>query len=713
MDRITLEEAISILDTLYEEGQDCILPNELAAILGFDLGVPVPDLKYDALRRELAKIAPDSCVFAMPTASKVAVAKKVKHDPPMTSISKAGHENRAEQEQMLFKWLNDCLPSHNLPVFDLDEKEVSGRKELARRYNGKIVTYPRDYFYQSYKLDGVALALYYENGNLVRAGLRPRDGINGEDVTEQVKYVSGIKQSLGEPVTCSIRGEIICRLSDFEEVQKELAALGEALRANPRNHAAGGIRQFKEPKKVEMMRLSFVAHSIEGLANPTYKTEIERAKYCSKILGIPYVQIRSFNFYELQDMENNAKNLDYEVDGIVVGVNNLDEQEQLGRSGDPKTGNPKGKIAWKFSEQSADAEIKAIEWNTGRTGSVKPVAIFDSVRLAGTNVGRATLHNLGFIFRNKIDVGTTIKVIKAGKIIPKVIGVVSGQAAIQSYPEKCPSCGGKTNISHTPASGSQEEMFELLCNNKGCPAQNVSSLCHYLATLGVLGLGESRVTALALGGAVKTFSDFYKLDVEKCKACGLSERQSLLALASIYMIASPDKFEDDELVEVIKKVRASKITVPLWKLFAAFGIESAGKSCGKALVDHFGSFEMIRKASINALSEVGDVGEKTACLVHDYLYENAKEIDMLLEFIEPELPRVGKLTGRKFVLTGGFPEGKRHWEQAIEEQGGKCSGSVSSSTDYVVEGEDAGSKVDKAKKLGIPLISLDQLKKML
>jgi DNA ligase (NAD+) len=341
------------------------------------------------------------------------------------------------------------------------------------------------------------------------------------------------------------------------------------------------------------------------------------------------------------------------------------------------------------------------------------VAIFDPVRLAGTNVSRATLHNLGFIFRNKIDVGAVIRVIKAGKIIPKVIGVVAGQAAVQSYPHNCPSCGGKTEISHTPASGSQDEMFELYCNNKGCSAQNINTLCHYLATLGVLGLGESRVTALAQGGVVKTFGDFYKLDINLCKSCGLSERQSLLALASVYMITSPDKLDDGDLLAAVNKARSSKIVVPLWKLFAAFGIESAGKSCGKALVEHFGSFAAIRKATVAALAQVGDVGEKTAGLVHDYLREHSDEIDLLLNFIEPELPKIGKLTGKKFVLTGGFPEGKKHWEQAIEEQGGKCSGSVSSSTDYVVEGEDAGSKADKAKKMGIPLINLTELKRML
>jgi DNA ligase (NAD+) len=195
-DKVTvLEEAIRILDTLYEEGQDCVLPDDLAKELGLPQGKLVPDLKYDAFRRELQKLAPDSDIFKQVTASKLeATTSKVKHNPPMVSISKACHEDPAQQEAQLFKWMSDCVAEadssiQNGPVFDLDEKEVSGVKQPKREYQGKVVTYPRNYFCQAFKMDGVALALYYEKGKLVRAGLRPRDGINGEDVTEQVKYV--------------------------------------------------------------------------------------------------------------------------------------------------------------------------------------------------------------------------------------------------------------------------------------------------------------------------------------------------------------------------------------------------------------------------------------------------------------------------------------------------------------------------------------------
>ena len=227
-DRIAvLERVIAYLDTLYEQGDDCVHP---------DTGVPVSDGEYDALRRELAQLSPNSAIFKSATASNLnTAAKKIKHDPPLTSISKASHEDRSIQEGQLFKWISDCVISSKKydRWFDLDKKNIDGVDHEERVYNGAVVKYPAATFYQTYKLDGVACALYYKNGDLVAAGLRPRDGVNGEDVTEQVKYVAGIPQKLKLPVTCSIRGELICKLSDFEEVQKELTAAGEKLRANP------------------------------------------------------------------------------------------------------------------------------------------------------------------------------------------------------------------------------------------------------------------------------------------------------------------------------------------------------------------------------------------------------------------------------------------------------------------------------------------------
>lgn len=685
-----LERIIAHLDTMYERGDDCIHP---------DTGIVVTDGEYDGLRRELKELAPDSPLFATATASRVdSSARKVVHNPPLTSIEKASHEIVERQEEMLFKWLTGCIPE------DYEGKTITIGDKV---YKDEPVEIPADYFYQAYKLDGVALALYYEDGKLARAGLRPRDGINGEDVTEQCQYVQGIPAKLKQKVSCSVRGELICKLGDFEKVQAELEKAGARLRANPRNHAAGGIRQFKNPENTKKMRLSFIAYSIAALDDPPYHTELERAEYCSKKLGIPYVETRRFHFEDLATMEADIPGLDFEVDGVILGVNNLDDQRLLGRHGDPLTGNPKGKIAWKFREEEATPVIIDIEWKTGRTGKVTAVAIFEPVRLAGTNVSRATLHNAGFMERNQITIGSTISVRKAGKIIPKVTGVVKGQGKPQ-FPKRCPACGQSTELRE----GGSAEMMELTCPNTACPAQIISSLCHYLDTFGVLGLGESRVTSLVEGNKVAVPADFYELDIEDAMACGLTHRQSALAIAAIQMIPAPDKLDD--LESLIDEAKKSKKNVPLWKLFASFGIDAAGKSAGKALATSFGSFDRIRKASVEDLEQVDDVGEKTARAIHDYLKDHATDIDRLLEYVEPELPEAGgSLAGKKFCFSGGFPEGKKHWEHLVESLGGVCTSSVSRKINYLVAGSGSGSKSEKAQKLEIPIISTDELQKMI
>ncbi len=690
-----LERVIAHLDTLYERGESCVHP---------DTGINVTDGEYDALRRQLKDLRPDSTLFDSATASThESEVTKIVHDPPMTSLEKASHEDIATQEEMLFKWLVDATEESTAKIREGKMDSVKGKT-----YKDEPVKFAKDYFYQSYKLDGVAMGLYYEDGKLVGAGLRPRDGIHGEDVTEQVAYVKGIPSKLKQKVTCSIRGELICRLSEFEKVQAELEASGEKLRANPRNHAAGGIRQFKDPKKTKRMRLDFIAYSVVGVDNPPFETEVEAAEWCEKKLGVPHIKTEAFRFADLAKMEEDIPNLDFEVDGVIIGVNNVEDQEQLGRHGDRRTGNPRGKIAWKFREEEATPTIREIQWQTGRTGKIVAVAIFDAVRLAGTNVSRATLHNAGFMQRNQITIGSQISVRKAGKIIPKVTGVIDGKGK-PKFPKTCPSCDHKTELEE----GGTEGMLELVCPNSDCPAQNVSGLCHFLSSIGVLGLGESRVAQLVEGGAVSTPADFYRLDMEKAAATGLSPRQSMLAIGGIQLIPAPDKLSDDELQQRIDQAKEAKKVIPLWQLFAGFGIEAAGKSAGKALADHFGSFAAIRKATVEELEAVDDVGTKTAEMIHDYLKSHAGEIDDLLDFVEPELPKTGKLTGKRFCFSGGFAEGKRHWEQIVEDLGGKCSSGVSKKTDYLVAGSGSGSKSAKAEKLEVPILTIEDLQKMI
>lgn len=699
-----LERIIRRLDTLAEKGEPCINP---------DTGEEVSDNEYDMLRLELLELKPNSKIFDTVTASEVEdeevtddvehTSKKVRHNPPMTSIEKASHQDRDVQEGMLFDWINRVT----------EETASSSWTLIPKTHNGEDVLYPAGFFAMSYKLDGAAVAINYEKGILVSAGLRPRAGKDGEDVTEQIQYVTGVPKKLKLPVTCSIRGELICKVSDFNEVQKYLDSIGEKKRANPRNHAAGGIRQFKHPEKVEHMRLTFTAYTVENLKNPPYKTEIERAKWVEKELGIPFVKTREFDFEELQMLENNIRNLDYKVDGAVISVNDLETQEQLGRHGDKPTGNPRGKLAWKFAEERAKVAVNDVEWNTNRTGTIRPVAIFNAVRLAETEVGRATLHNYGFMKRHGIGIGTTIEILKAGSIIPKVVGVVKDKISGEPpYPKQCPSCMQKTKL----VEGGKKDgvtMWDLVCDNEDCPARSVNVFCHFLKTIGILGLGESKVELLLQSGKIRNFADLFRISVEDITELGTTPRVAMLAVADLHMIANSTKYEDDQLFKKIISAMKKRKKIPMSTLFAAFGIKSAGDSAGKELAEHFRDFDKLRNASVEELVEVEGVGQKTAELIHEYFHKNEGDIDHLMKYVEVELPKTGKLTGMIFCFSGSFDEGKKHWEEITANLGGKTSDSVSQKTTYLVAGPGSVGKSEKAKKYGIPIIGIDEFQKML
>lgn len=407
-------------------------------------------------------------------------------------------------------------------------------------------------------------------------------------------------------------------------------------------------------------------------------------------------------------------NLDYEVDGVVVSVRNIDDREQMGNHGGSVTNPPKGRLAWKFEEEHADIQLPLgatawVNWETGRTGGLVPVLQFTGVQLDGTTVSQCTGHNLGFLQRSKIGPGTTIRIIKSGKIIPKIIGVISGHAD-PTYPKHCPACGQPT---HVVKGTSDPDMVELMCLNVSCGARAVNTITHYLSTLGVKGLAESGVQKMYNAKLVKTVADLYEINSDQLKKLDFGDRNSRLAIARIHMIDQAEKIDDEELDDAIGKAIDTKKPVQLWQFFAALGIEGAGKTAGKALGSHFGDFDAIRKATVKELSDVDGIGEKSAQVIVDFFKANDDLVDRLLKHIKLELPKTGKLSQFTFCFTGGFPEGKSHWEKAVEDQGGKCSSSVSKKVNYVVVGSDAGSKEKKADDLGIQKLSLDDLKKML
>lgn len=702
---VELEEIIIALDTAYEAGDDCVHPIT---------GKVISDPEYDKLRKQLQELHPKSSVFKDVTASKLSSSsKKVKHYPPMTSISKA----------------IGSLPERTDLLTDFIGK-ISAEMKYADT-EGELV--------QAYKRDGVAVAIYYEDGKLVSAGLRPRDGVFGEDVTENIKYVEGVPTELWEhdkdgkrvrflPVTCAIRGELECKKSVFRKVVDdwENPKFGlDKKPKNPRNYTAGSIRQFSDPTVTKQRKISFTGYSILGwtskdpeFSTAPYKTEIERAKYSNAKLFVPFVQVRGFRHKDLQALEDLCSQLDYEVDGIVISVNNLEDAEQMGTHGGSATGNPKAKIAWKFAEEEVTVEVRDIVWTPGRSGKLTPVLMFDGVELDGTTVSQCTGHSLGFLdgtsasSPGQIVKWAKVNIIKSGKIIPKVVSIVKPGFGTFTYPKSCPSCNSKLEIRHGDTGK------DLVCKNEFCGDRATARIVHYLSTLGVKGIADSIVSTLLSNKLITNISDLYTLTIPELRKVGYTERESSLIIARLFFCDDPAHKTDEELAEFCDLVddpnsKESTINVSAAKLFAALGIPGAGKTAGQALVAHFGTFEAIQKATLAQLLEVEGLGEISANAIVDFFKEYDQMVVTLLEFIVPQGKKTGKLSGKTFVFSGGFDGGKASWEEKVLNEGAVVSGQVGKNTTFLVVGTDAGSKLKKAEELGVKTLSPAQLEKML
>lgn len=660
-------------------------------------GVEVSDPEYDELYKALKAQKPTSSAFkgTSPSTAKV-TGKVVKHDPPMTSIDKADGEP-ADKEKTYKGWIDGCAKRLSIPASEI---------KLA----------------QEYKHDGVAVRINYVDGKLVSAGLRPRDGVNGTDVTEHVKHVLGVPTTLRLPLTLSLNGEIECWNDDFEAINKARDTDGEEPYKNPRNYTAGCMGR-DDPDELKEAKLRITFHSIVNFDEweTYYDTVIERAKWANSKDGLGlqddkgkgfFVQSRDHIFRHLQMMEDHAKKLPYYTDGVVLKVNDLNHYDELGHSNDDPVKPPRGALAWKFAEEVAQATTKHLEWNASRTGRVVPTAIFDKpVRLADTDVLRATCNNYGWASKMGIGVGTVVSVKKAGKIVPNVMGVISGAVADIKAPTDCPTCGSKLRL-NTSASGNTD----LLCDNADCGAKQVHSWIFYIAKMGGKGLGTSAMEKILATGKVKCLPDLYALSVDDLVAADFSERQATLALATIFVV--PAEKDNAALRTKIEAAQKGKQKIEAWKFFAALGIPGAGETAGKALVNHYKDFAKIRAAKMAELEVIAGIGPKTAQAIGDWFSHQDAMVGKLLDHVELELPKTGKLTGQNFCLTGSFDLGKKHWQKKIEDEGGNVQSSVGKTTNYLVQqhGKSDGSpseKEQKAVKQGVPIISVTDLEKLL
>lgn len=663
-------------------------------------GAEVTDAEYDQLHRALKDHRPDSKAFAGTSPGATVAGKTVKHDPPMTSIDKA--DGTEEEKQSIYeKWIKGCADRLGVPIAGLG-------------------------FARSFKRDGVAVRINYVNGKLVSAGLRPQDGVNGTDVTGHVKYVKGVPLTLPENWTLSLNGEIECWLDDFNAINAELDQAGKKQFANPRNYTTGCMGR-DDPEEMKNSRLRIAFYSITGFddAAKYYSTEVERAKWANSKTGLNlqdedgngfYVQVQQHSHGDLKTfaiMEEKAKTLPYYTDGIVVKVDNLEHQDELGHTGDDKTKPPRGAIAWKFKEEEAQAVVKENDWNATRTGRVVPRAVFEkSVRLADTDVTYATLNNYGWATKMGVGKGTVVLVKKAGKIIPNVCGVVSNAVKDIGAPTHCPACNFKLAL-HTSSTGNQD----LLCHNPHCGAKHIESWTFFIGKIGGKGLGGSAMEKVLQTGKVRSLADLFALTEQDLMAVGFSERQAILALATIFCVA-PEKY-NDKLRKKIEDARSKKQRIEAWKFFGSLGIPGAGDTVGKALVQHYRDWQKIESATLEDLKMVSGVGEITAKSIRSWFDDNQDTVDKLLaDRFELEWPVTGKLTGKNFCLTGSFELKKHFWQSRIEAQGGNVQSSVGKTTDYLVQehGKSDGSpseKEQKAAKHNVPVISVIELEKML
>ena len=594
---------------------------------------------------------------------------------------------------------------HSAPMLSLDntynEEELRGWERRVHELSGrKDVEYVCEL-----KLDGMSLALHYDNGHLVR-GLTRGDGTTGEDVTLNVRTVRSVPLSIpkdtlkkaGMPASFEVRGELLMPIAAFKKLNQEREKQGLATFANPRNFAAGTVRQL-EPSITASRRLDYFGYmllvngrsyfdrhwaTLNALEHAGFKVNPARA------LAKNFDEAWSF----IQKWAEKRDDLPYEIDGIVIKVDRISLQEELGYTGKA----PRWAIAYKYAARGGITKIENIVVQVGRTGKLTPVAHLQPVPIGGTTVSRATLHNMDEIERLGVKIGDWVHVERGGDVIPKVVGIVEDKdhpRGHQSFqmPERCPVCGG--HIVRT------EGEADHRCVNANCPAKLRESILHF-ASRGVMnieGMGDALVNQLTDRGLVKNVADIYRVT-----------KADLLSL---------ERMGEKSAQNVLDEIANSK-KLPLERVIFGLGIRFVGERTAEFLAEHFGSLDSLMTASEEELQEVNEVGPRIAHSIVEFFQEPrnrdlVKQLrDAGLTFTGKKKERGTKLAGKTFVLTGTLARYSRdEAKKMIEDAGGRVSGSVSKKTDYVVAGADAGSKLDKAKELNVKVIGEKEMENLL
>jgi DNA ligase (NAD+) len=549
------------------------------------------------------------------------------------------------------------------------------------------------------KIDGLAISLRYEDGRLVTAATRG-DGKVGDDVTANVRTIKAVPLVLlggGVPAVLEVRGEVYMPTRSFVELNRLRTEAGEPAFANPRNAAAGSLKLL-DARVTAARNLSFFAYATGQMSEPLGKDHYETLERF-KELGLPVnPHIRKARDIDevieiCSQWDNKRLKLDYQIDGMVIKVNSFEQRDILGATGRA----PRWCISYKFAAEQAETVIESIDVQVGKSGILTPVANLRPVLLAGTTVKRASLHNFDELNRLDVREGDTVVIEKAGEIIPQVVEVKkerrpAGAAAFKT-PKKCPNCGS--------AVAKDEDGVYIRCKNPLCLGQLKERLKYFAGRgqMDIEHLGPALIDQLIENGLVGNFADLYKLE----------EGQ----------IAELERMAEKSAANVIKAIEASK-TRPLWRLVAALGIRHIGGQSAQILAEHFGSLDALMSAGQEELAEIDQTGPTMAKSVYEYFRDakNRAVIEELLAAgVKPESPkarRLGKLAGKTIVVTGTLESMTRQEaEQAIRQAGAKAASSVSKKTDFVLAGENAGSKLDKATKLGVRVIDEKEFTKMI
>jgi DNA ligase (NAD+) len=636
----------------------------------------IDDLKYDMLMKELEKIekeypqlitadSPTQRVSETPT-SKFEV---VHHKVPMLSLAN----------------------SYNFDELDDFDKRI-------KNILGNV-----DYNYAcELKFDGLAVSLVYENGKF-KTGATRGDGEKGDNITQNLKTIKSIplSASTNKIKNFEVRGEVFIKKDDFLKINEEQELKGEKIFANARNTAAGTLKQ-KNSKAVAARPLNLF----------TYSFITDEVKVKTHIDGIHFLEELKFpvnKYYKIvkniedvkkfcNQIEELRDDLPYEIDGVVVKVNSINQQKELGFV----SRSPRWAIAYKFKAKQQVTKVKDIVCQVGRIGTITPVANLEPVFLAGSTISRATLHNFDEVKRLDIRIGDYVKIEKGGDVIPKVIEVIKDkrQKGAKEFhpPDKCPVCGTKLE--------KPEGEVNYYCINFLCPAQVQGRIEHFVSrgAMEIEGLGTSIIEIFLKEGFIKDFTDIYDLHKKKNKITAL------------------ERFGEKSVENVLAGIEASK-QMPFDRVLYSLGIRHVGERTAKLLAKHFNNIDALINAKVEEINSVREIGPRIAQSVRDFFdtkknvaaIEKLKAAGLKFSFEKKTLSKINPLINEKtFVLTGTLPTYSRdEASKIIEDLGGRVSSSVSKNTDYVLAGESAGSKLDKAQKLGVKILDEAEFKKMI